>query len=506
MPRLDTAGQLAIDVPVQPKKQTRAELQSAIKSARDIMRKDAGLNGDLDRLPQLSWILFLRAFDVCVEQEREAENLDYERAIAKPYDWESWGSTTEFTGDEFLAFVNTELLPYLRGLKSDDEGDPRNVISTIFQEVNNRMLSGTLLRDLVNVVNDISFESSDDIHTMATVYESILKEMRDAAGDSGEFYTPRPVIRFMVEQSFLKLGQSILDPACGTGGFLVEAYDELKELPSSRMELAQLHRNIRGIEKKPLPYLLVMMNLLLHGIDVPNVVRANALLRMREENSPRHRVDVVLTNPPFGGEEEKSVAARFDNAGVATQETAWLFLYSVIERLKPGGRCAIVLPNGSLFGGGVGAKIKAKLMKECNLHTIVRLPQGIFAPYTQIPANLLFFDKTGPTKEIWFYEIPLPEGRRGYSKTKPMHYEEFKNCANWWGSEARESREENNFAWRIQAAEIKAGGYNLDLANPHAGDDLDHRPPVELINDLIKTEEDILCLLSELKASMGEGN
>jgi type I restriction enzyme M protein len=505
MPPQDTESQLAIDVSAQPKKRTRAELQSAIKSARDIMRKDAGLNGDLDRLPQLSWILFLRAFDVCVEQERAAENLEYERAIAEPYDWESWGARTEFTGNEFLEFVNTKLLPHLRGLSSDVEGDPRNVISTIFQEVNNRMLSGTLLRDLVNIVNDISFESADDIHTMAFVYESILKEMRDAAGDSGEFYTPRPVIRFMVEQSFLKLGQSILDPACGTGGFLVEAYDELRELPRSQVQLAQLQHNISGIEKKPLPYLLVMMNLLLHGIDVPNVLRDNSLLRMRNESSPRHRVDVILTNPPFGGEEEKSVAARFDSAGVATRETAWLFLYSVIERLKPGGRCAIVLPNGSLFGGGVGAKIKEKLMKECNLHTVVRLPQGVFAPYTQIPANLLFFDKTGPTKETWFYELQMPEGRRGYSKTKPMRYEEFADCSRWWGGEARAAREENEFAWKVLASDIKAGGYNLDLANPHVGDDLAHRSPADLVDELIKTEHEILGLLGELKGELGAG-
>ncbi|RBM22529.1 class I SAM-dependent DNA methyltransferase [Streptomyces sp. PT12] len=502
MPTEDTADQLAIDVPAQPKRWTRAELQSAIKSARDIMRKDAGLNGDLDRLPQLSWILFLRAFDVCVEQERAAEDLYYEPAIAEPYNWESWGARTEFTGQEFLEFVNAKLLPYLRGLSSDDEGDPRNVISTIFQEVNNRMLSGTLLRDLVNIVNDISFESADDIHTMAFVYESILKEMRDAAGDSGEFYTPRPVIRFMVEQSFLKLGMSILDPACGTGGFLVEAYDELKELPQSQTQLAELQHNIRGIEKKPLPYLLVMMNLLLHGIDVPNVLRDNALLRMRNESSPRHRVDVVLTNPPFGGEEETSVAKRFDAAGMATRETAWLFLYSVIERLKPGGRCAIVLPNGSLFGGGIGAKIKKKLVRECNLHTIVRLPQGVFAPYTQIPANLLFFEKTGPTKETWFYEIPLPEGRRGYTKTKPMRYEEFADCAKWWGGEARKGREQNEFAWKVSAADIESGGYNLDLANPHAGDDLAHRSPEDLVDELIKTEQEILGLLGELKVEL----
>ncbi len=505
MPPEEAAGQLAIDVPDQPKKQTRAQLQSAIKSARDTMRKDAGLNGDLDRLPQLSWILFLRAFDVCVEQERAAESLDYEPAIAAPYDWASWGAKAEFTGDDFLEFVNTKLLPYLRELSSDDEGDPRNVISTIFQEIHNRMLSGVLLRDLVNIVNDISFESADDIHTMAYVYESILKEMRDAAGDSGEFYTPRPVIRFMVEQSFLKLGMSILDPACGTGGFLVEAYDELRELPKSQVQVAQLHHNIRGFEKKPLPYLLGMMNLLLHGIDVPNVVRTNSLVRMREESSPRHRVDAILTNPPFGGEEEKSVAARFQKAGVGTQETAWLFLFSVIERLKPGGRCAIVLPNGSLFGGGAGAKVKEKLMRECNLHTVVRLPQGVFAPYTPIPANLLFFDKSGPTKETWFYEIPQPEGRRGYSKTKPMRYEEFAGCAQWWGGEGRESREQNERAWSVSAEQIAASGYNLDLTNPRVGDDLFHRPPAELVDELIKTEQEILGLLGELRAELSGG-
>lgn len=505
MPPRDTVDQLAIDVPAQPQKRTRAELQSAIKSARDIMRKDAGLNGDLDRLPQLSWILFLRAFDVCVEKERAAEYLDYEPAIAPPYNWDSWGTRTEFTGKEFLDFVNTKLLPHLRSLKSDEKGNPRNVISTIFQEVNNRMLSGTLLRDLVNIVNDISFESADDIHTMAFVYESILKEMRDAAGDSGEFYTPRPVIRFMVEQSFLKLGQSVQDPACGTGGFLVEAYDELKELPRSQAQVAQLQYDIQGIEKKPLPYLLATMNLLLHGIDVPSLRRDNSLLVMRRESSPRYRVDVVLTNPPFGGEEEKSVAERFDAAGVATRETAWLFLYSVIERLKPGGRCAIVLPNGSLFGSGVGATIKEKLMKECDLHTIVRLPQGVFAPYTQIPANLLFFEKTGPTKETWFYEIPLPEGRRGYSKTKPMRYEEFADCTKWWGREAREGRGANEFAWKVSAKEIKAGGYNLDLANPAVGNDLAHRSSEELVDELIKTEHEILSLLDDLKGVLGGG-
>jgi type I restriction enzyme M protein len=306
----------------------------------------------------------------------------------------------------------------------------------------------------------------------------------------------------MVEQSFLQLGESVLDPACGTGGFLVEAFDELRPHANSSVKLAQLHNNVRGIEKKPLPYLLCMMNLLLHDVDTPRVIRDNALTRMRNENSPRDRVDVILTNPPFGGEEEQSVAARFPK-GYATGETAWLFLYSVIERLKPGGRCAIVLPNGSLFEGRKSAGlIKEKLMKECNLHTIVRLPQGVFAPYTQIPANLLFFEKTGPTKDVWYYEAPLPEGRRGYTKTKPMQYEEFKDCIDWWGGRDRKGRAKNERAWKVLANEIRTSGYNLDLTNPHEGNDMAHRAPSELVDELIKTEKEILGLLDEIKTEL----
>ena len=499
-------NQLDIELPALSRKKmyrTKAEISSAIKAARDIMRKDAGLNGDLDRLPQLSWLLFLRAFSERVDGFRAMEDLDYEPALDKHYRWENWGANEEFTGETFLKFVNEDLLPHLRALEGDREDDPRNVISAIFQEVNNRMLSGTLLRDLVNIVDRIDFQADDSVHTMAFVYESIMKEMRDAAGDSGEFYTPRPVIRFMVEQSFLKLGESVLDPACGTGGFLVETFDELKPHATSSVKLTQLHNNIRGIEKKPLPYLLCMMNLLLHDVDTPRVVRDNALTRMRSETSPRDRVDVIITNPPFGGEEEESVAARFPK-GYATSETAWLFLYSVIERLKPGGRCAIVLPNGSLFETRKsGALIKEKLMKECNLHTIVRLPQGVFAPYTQIPANLLFFEKTGPTNETWFYELALPEGRRGYTKTKPMQFEEFEGCANWWGGKDRGERKENERAWKVDANEIKVSGYNLDLANPRKDDSLTHRPPSEIVDELIKIEQEILGLFKDIRKGLG---
>lgn len=485
---------------------TRARLAAIIKSARDIMRKDAGLNGDLDRLPQLSWLLFLRAFDALEAKHEVEQGSDYRPALEAPFRWRDWAADPdELTGGALLKFVNEKLLPHLRELPGDRDDDPRLVLSAVFKEIYSRMQSGYLLRDLVDQIHQINFTSSDDIHTVAFLYEGILKEMRDAAGDSGEFYTPRPVIRFMVEQSFPTLGEPILDPACGTGGFLVEAWEKLYPLVRTKAQRQLLVTNLRGIEKKSLPYLLCMMNLILHGVDDPHVLRGNALVHMRNDLSPRTKVKVVLTNPPFGGEEENSVSERFPS-GFQTKETSWLFLHAVIERLKDDGRCAIVLPNGALFGGGVGARIKKKLLAECDLHTIVRLPQGVFAPYTQIPANLLFFEKGRRTKDVWYYELPVPEGRRGYSKTKPLRYEEFVDCQAWWGGPERKGREENAHAWRVPLADLEANEWNLDLANPNGGDDLAHHDPAELVANLVKTEHEILGLLSSLQEELEAGS
>jgi type I restriction enzyme M protein len=331
---------------------------------------------------------------------------------------------------------------------------------------------------------------------MAHLYESMLREMRDAAGDSGEFYTPRPAIRFIVQQVDPQLGEIVLDPACGTGGFLVEALDHMLPNVQTAEELHELHDNLRGIEKKPLPYLLGMMNLVLHRIGEPNIIRGNALARPITQISKRDRVDVILTNPPFGGEEEKTIQSNFP-ADKQTAETAWLFLQLVIRQLQDGGRCGIVVPNGLLFGTGVGARIKQQLLTECNLHTVVRLPDGVFEPYTAIPSNLLFFDKTGPTREVWFYEIPPPEGRKKYSKTKPMRFEEFAGCQSWW-----DDREENERAWRVPVANLEATDFNLDLRNPNRPDDLAHRPPAELITELLENEREILRLLEELQVEV----
>ena len=477
----------------------RAKLASVIKSARDAMRKDAGLNGDLDRIPQLAWILFLKAFDGLEESREVITHTDYRPAIEAPYRWRDWAADPAGrTGEALLEFVNVELLPYLRGLTGTQEHDPRDVLAAVFRETNNRMLSGHLLRDVVNKVGEISFSSSDDIHTMAHLYESMLREMRDAAGDSGEFYTPRPAIRFIVQQVDPQLGEIVLDPACGTGGFLVEALDHVQPKVKTTQELRELHGNLRGIEKKPLPFLLGMMNLVLHRVGQPNIVRGNALARPITQISKRDRVDVILTNPPFGGEEEKTIQANFP-ADKQTSETAWLFLQLVIRQLKEGGRCGIVVPNNLLSGDGegVGARIKKQLLTECNLHTIVRLPDGVFEPYTAIPSNLLFFDKTGRTKEIWFYEIPPPDGRKKYSKTKPMRFEEFADCQAWWTS-----REENERAWRVSFDDIQAADFNLDLRNPDRRDDLVHFPPGELIDVLARQETAALAALPTIRGEI----
>ncbi|MCU1434312.1 MAG: SAM-dependent methyltransferase [Pseudarthrobacter sp.] len=486
-----------------PKATKQADLSAVIKRARDIMRKDAGLNGDTDRIPQIAWLLFLKAFDD-LEDNREAVQEDYRPSIKEPYRWRDWAANSpgRRSGDELLVFVEGKLLPHLGGLVGTDPGETKAVLGGIFKETRNRMLSGYLLADLIDEVDKVHFTSADDIHTMAHLYESMLREMRDAAGDAGEFYTPRPVIRFVVDRVNPQPGESVMDPAVGTGGFLVEAWDHMAKLAVTATEREKLKGALRGFEKKPMPFLLGQMNMLLHGVEEPRITRGNALpFSMVEQR--RSGVDVVLTNPPFGGEEEDGIKDNFP-AGLRTAETSWLFLQSVMERIRnsPKGRAGVVIPNGVLFADGIGAKIKAKLLKDFNLHTVLRLPNGTFAPYTLIPTNVLFFEKGGPTKDVWFYEQPLPDGRKNYTKTKPLRFEEFEDCAAWWGGDKREGRIENSHAWKVSYEDIVTGNYNLDMHNPHKGDDLEHRPPAELVAELIEVETEILAVLEELQLSL----
>jgi type I restriction enzyme M protein len=471
------------------------------------MRKDAGLNGDLDRIPQLSWIMFLKCFDD-MEQRREVTEKKYRPAIESPYRWRDWAADPNrgLTGDAFLKFANDDLFPYLRGLVGTGAGDARDVLAAVFKETFNRMLSGYLLRDVVNLLNPVNFNSSDDIHTLGHLYESMLREMRDAAGDSGEFYTPRPVIRFIVQQVDPRLGESVLDPAVGTGGFLVESYEHLKEQVKSVEDRRQLQEeSMYGIEKKPMPYLLGMMNLLLHGLDRPNLVRDNALSHPLTQITDSARYNAIMTNPPFGGEEEKGVQANFPEA-TRTSETALLFLQFIMRILKRGGRCGMVVPNGVLFGDGICARIKKDLLENFNLHTIVRLPNGVFAPYTSIPTNLIFFDRTGPTKEIWYYEHPLPEGRKQYTKTYALQFEEFAPCQAWWSN-----RQENDRAWRVRVEDAvksdEAGNLaliNLDLKNPRGKQDFEHMAPEQLVDDILAKERRIGEILDEIRNTLAE--
>ncbi|MDQ6894887.1 MAG: type I restriction-modification system subunit M [Acidobacteriota bacterium] len=485
----------------------KAQLSGTIKTARDIMRKDAGLNGDLDRIPQLSWILFLKCFDD-LEKRREITEKKYRPAIDNPYRWRDWAAdpVRGATGEGLLEFINGALLPYLRGLHGEGKGDARDVLAAVFKETYNRMLSGYLLRDVVNLVSRINFNSSDDIHTLGHLYESMLREMRDAAGDSGEFYTPRPLIRFIVQQVAPRLGETVLDPAAGTGGFLVEAFEELKgQVKKVEDERLLKEKTLFGIEKKPMAYLLGMMNLLLHGIDQPQLRRDNALKNPLTQIPESARYNVIVTNPPLGGEEEKGIQDNFPES-TRTSETTLLFLQFIMRSLKAGGRCGMVVPNGVLFGDGVAARTKKDLVEDFNLHTIVRLPNGVFAPYTSIPTNLLFFEKTRATKEVWYYEQPLPEGRKNYSKTMAMRFEEFAECQAWWGGPLRKARSENARAWSASIETIVDNNYNLDLKNPNRTDDLSHLSPEQLVEDILAKERRVIDLLGRIQLELSENH
>ncbi|CDI03005.1 Type I restriction-modification system methyltransferase subunit [Candidatus Competibacter denitrificans Run_A_D11] len=528
------ARQKKINTPPTAKKPTTPtttvqQLGSLIKSARDIMRKDKGLNGDLDRLPMLTWIMFLKFLDD-LEQVRETQAVlagkPFRPAIEKPYRWRDWAAKEGgITGEELIAFINNDevmrpngqrgagLFAYLRGLQGANGGDRRDVIATVFKGVQNRMINGYLLRDVIDKVNGIHFNATEEMHTLGHLYESMLKEMRDTAGDSGEFYTPRAVIRFMVEVVNPQLGETVLDPACGTGGFLVEAFSHLQAQTKTVKDRETLQeRSIQGGEAKSLPYLLAQMNLLLHGLDNPKIDSGNSLRFPLREIGDKDRVEVILTNPSFGGEEEKGIQGNFPD-DMQTSETALLFLQLIMRKLKrpggksTGGRAAVVVPNGTLFGDGVCARIKEQLVKEFNLHTILRLPNGVFAPYTSIPTNLLFFDRSRPTEAIWYYEIPLPEGRKNYTKTQPIRFEEFAECIAWW---KQEMREENEQAWKVSASDVlkynpegTLQSVNLDIKNPNNAETLEHLPPEQLAEDIIKKERRILELMEEIKAELG---
>jgi len=474
-------------------------ITSVIKSIQDIMRKDAGVDGDAQRITQLGWMLFLKIFDDR-EKEYEALDPDYRSVIPEQYRWRNWAEDPEgITGEALHDFI-TQLFRALRNLEFASTDDPRGfAVRDVFADVNNYMTSGTLIRQVVNKLNEIDFNRRDDRHLFNDIYEKILKDLQ-SAGNAGEFYTPRAVTEFMVEMTDPQLGESVLDPACGTGGFLTCAIDHVRtKYVKTTDDEATLQASIHGVEKKGLPHLLCTTNMLLHGIENPSLIRHdNTLRKPLRDYGPKDRVNVVVTNPPFGGMEEDGIESGFP-ATFRTRETADLFLVLIMKVLKDGGRCAMVLPDGTLFGEGVKTRIKKELLETCNLHTIVRLPNGVFNPYTGIKTNLLFFEKGEPTEAVWYFEHPYPEGYKSYSKTKPIRISEFRKLEKKWWTR----REENEHAWRVPVQEIIDSGYNLDIKNPNTPDE-DHGNPDELLAEYLRLLEETAAARDALKAQLAD--
>lgn len=498
--------------PAAPRKKARAassgggSVSATVKAIQDIMRKDAGVDGDAQRLSQLGWMLFLKLFDDR-EQEYELEP-GYRSPIPAPLRWRAWAADDEgITGEALLDFVDAVLFPSLKGEPTEYEGQTLRLdvdsargllVRGVFEDAYNYMKSGTLLRQVVNRLGEIDFTASDDRHVFNDVYETILKDLQ-SAGNAGEYYTPRAVTRFMAERVDPALGEVVFDPACGTGGFLVDAIEHLRRKGiDSVAQRDQLQQTIRGVEKKPLPHLLATTNLVLHDIEVPDIRHDNSLARPLASYGPADRVDVVLTNPPFGGVEEDGIENNVP-AEFRTRETADLFMALILRRLKDGGRAAVVLPDGFLFGEGVKTRLKERLMAECDLHTIVRLPNGVFAPYTSINTNLLFFEKGRPTKAVWFVEHPLPDGYKNYTKTKPVRFEEFGYLADWW-----EERKETEWAWKVPVSEIEARGFNLDVSNPLSAEREDTRTTAEVLEALHSHLQGADDLLAEIRDALSK--
>ena len=436
-----------------------SNIQSNIKSIRDIMRKDAGVDGDAQRISQMVWMLFLKIF-ADKEEEWEITLENYKSPIPENLKWQNWAADDEGkTGDELMDFVNNDLFPALKEIDTS-KTEQAKIIKAVFEDTYNYMKNGTLFRQVINEINKIDFNKNEDRHTFNDIYETILKELQ-SAGSSGEYYTPRAVTQFIVDMVNPQLGETVLDPACGTGGFLTTSIDHIRHQVNNADATQTLQESIRGVEKKPLPHLLCTTNLMLHGFDRPAVKRGNMLTKSYSDWSSKDQVNIILSNPPFGGTEEDGTEKNFPKK-FQTKETADLFLALFIKVLKKNGRAGVVLPDGTLFGEGVKTRIKEELMHKCNLHTIVRLPNGIFNPYTSIKTNLLFFDKGISTKEVWYYEMPYPTGVKSFNKGRPVNIKDFDAIKKWWNK-----REENEFAWKVTSKQIKELNYNLDFKNPH---------------------------------------
>ncbi len=475
-------------------------VRAIVKTIQDIMRQDVGVDGDAQRISQLCWMFFLKILD---DQDAQLEFMDdsYTSPLPRELRWVTWAADPEgMTGDELLAFINDVLFPRLKSLAPVGvQAHRKRVVRAVFEDAYNYMKSGQLLRQVINKINTINFNNLADRQHFGDVYEQLLNDLQ-SAGNAGEYYTPRAVTAFMAERIDPKPGEILLDPACGTGGFLTCSIRHMqKNYVKTPSDEHLMQSSLRAVEKKPLPHMLCTTNMLLHGIEDPSFIRHdNTLARPYVSYSHQDRVDIVLTNPPFGGKEEPGIESNFPSH-LQTRETADLFLALIIRLLKPGGRAGVVLPDGSLFGEGVKTRLKEQLMEECNLHTIVRLPNSVFRPYASIGTNLLFFEKGEPTKETWFYEHRVPEGQKAYSMTRPIRVEHLQRCVDWWGGATRHGRIATEIAWKVSIDEVKALGYNLDVKNPNVVTET-FGDPAELLMQLDEADAKAASLRESLKS------
>lgn len=482
-----------------------SDLGSFVKRIRDIMRNDAGINGDAQRIEQIAWMLFLKVYDA-QEENWEFDDENYESIIPEKYRWKNWavddGKGTALTGERLLEFVNNELFPTLKNLEVDVE-TPINkaIVKTTFEDANQYMKDGVLLRQVLNIIDGVDFGDYEESHAFGDIYEAILKELQ-SAGSAGEFYTPRAVTDFMAEMIKPQIGEKVADFACGTGGFLVSWIKRLQGQVETTEDSEALGKSVYGIEKKQFPYMLCVTNMLLHGVDVPRVYHDNSLLKDVLDYTEKDQFDVILMNPPYGGSEKSDVKSHFP-ADLASSETADLFMSVIMYRLKEEGRAAVILPDGFLFGtDNTKVAIKKKLLSEFNLHTIVRMPSSVFSPYTSITTNILFFERKGATKDVWFYRMDMPEGYKHFSKTKPMKSEHFNEVRDWW-DHRKEIKDEDTDTYKSKsytAEEIAEGNYNLDLCGyPHEEEEI--LDPLDLIQ---RYEEERASLNAEIDQVLAE--
>lgn len=481
-----------------------SNLTGFVKRLRDIMRNDAGINGDAQRIEQIAWMLFLKVYDA-KEQDWEWDDEDYQSIIPDACRWQNWAaddkSGNAMTGDKLLDFVNNTLFPTLKNLPvTADTPIKKAIVQTTFADANNYMKDGVLLRQVINVIDELDFSDYEESHAFGEIYETILKELQ-SAGSAGEFYTPRAVTDFMAQIIRPQIGETMADFACGTGGFIVSWLKELKKQVKITEDEEAYSNSIYGIEKKQFPYMLCVTNLLLHGLDVPKVYHANTLLHDVLDYTEDDKVDVILMNPPYGGSEKADVKNHFPD-DLASSETADLFMSVIMYRLKQNGRAAVILPDGFLFGmDNAKVNIKKKLLREFNLHTIIRLPGSVFSPYTSITTNILFFDNTYPTEETWFYRLDMPEGYKHFSKTKPMKLEHFQPVLDWWDNRQEITEDGFDKAKKFTVQQLTEElGYNLDQCGyPHEEEEI--LAPMDLIQ---RYEEQRASLNAEIDRVLGE--